>query len=110
MQVVISADDGIRADATAASLSGLRTVFKKDGTTTAGNSSQVTDGAAAVLMMSRREALKRGLPVLGIFRSFAAVGVDPAIMGVGPAVAIPAAVEKVRLLLLLQEITSLVFE
>jgi hypothetical protein len=58
-------------------------------------SSQVTDGAAAVLMMTRREALKRGLPVLGIFRSFAAVGVDPAIMGVGPAVAIPAAVEKV---------------
>jgi acetyl-CoA acyltransferase 1 len=46
-------------------------------------------------MMTRREALKRGLPVLGIFRSFAAVGVDPAIMGVGPAVAIPAAVEKV---------------
>jgi hypothetical protein len=62
-------------------------------------SSQVTDGAAAVLMMTRREALKRGLPVLGIFRSFAAVGVDPAIMGVGPAVAIPAAVEMVRGLL-----------
>eukprot|EP00882_Tetradesmus_deserticola_P002071 GHRQ01002219.1.p1 GENE.GHRQ01002219.1~~GHRQ01002219.1.p1 ORF type:complete len:461 (+),score=229.43 GHRQ01002219.1:155-1537(+) len=96
-QVVISADDGIRAGATAASLAGLRTVFKKDGTTTAGNSSQVTDGAAAVLMMTRREALKRGLPVLGIFRSFAAVGVDPAIMGVGPAVAIPAAVEKAGL-------------
>lgn len=57
---------------------------------------QVTDGAAAVLLMTRREALKRGLPLLGIFRSFAAVGVDPAIMGVGPAVAIPAAVEKVR--------------
>lgn len=56
---------------------------------------QVTDGAAAVLLMTRREALNRGLPVLGIFRSFAAVGVDPAIMGVGPAVAIPAAVEQV---------------
>ena len=55
----------------------------------------MTDGAAAVLLMTRREALSRGLPVLGIFRSFAAVGVDPAIMGVGPAVAIPAAVEKV---------------
>ncbi len=49
-----------------------------------------------MLLMTRREALSRGLPVLGIFRSFAAVGVDPAIMGVGPAVAIPAAVEKVR--------------
>ena len=56
---------------------------------------QITDGAAAVLMMTRREALRRGLPIVGIFRSFAAVGVDPAIMGVGPAVAIPAAVEKV---------------
>jgi hypothetical protein len=56
---------------------------------------QITDGAAAVLLMTRREALRRGLPILGIFRSFAAVGVDPAIMGVGPAVAIPAAVEKV---------------
>jgi acetyl-CoA acyltransferase 1 len=42
---------------------------------------QVTDGAAACLMMTRREALRRGLPILGIFRSFAAVGVDPAIMG-----------------------------
>lgn len=56
----------------------------------------MTDGAAAVLMMTRREAIARGLPVLGIFRSFAAVGVDPAIMGVGPAVAIPAAVQQVR--------------
>jgi Thiolase, C-terminal domain len=49
-----------------------------------------------VLLMTRREALRRGLPVLGIFRSFAAVGVDPAIMGIGPAVAIPAALAKVR--------------
>lgn len=57
----------------------------------------MTDGAAAVLLMTRREALNRGLPVLGIFRSFAAVGVDPAIMGVGPAVAIPAAVAQVSL-------------
>lgn len=55
----------------------------------------MTDGAAAVLMMTRREALARGMPVLGIFRSFSAVGVDPAIMGVGPAVAIPDAVAKV---------------
>jgi acetyl-CoA acyltransferase 1 len=98
-KVTISADDGIRPGATAASLSGLKTVFKRDGTTTAGNSSQVTDGAAAVLLMTRREALSRGLPVLGIFRSFSAVGVDPAIMGVGPAVAIPAAVEQAGLTL-----------
>ena len=58
---------------------------------------QVTDGAAAVLMMTRGEAMKRQLPILGIFRSFAAVGVDPAIMGVGPAVAIPEAVKQAGL-------------
>ncbi len=58
---------------------------------------QISDGAAAVLLMKRREAAKRGLPVLGIFRSFAAVGVDPAVMGIGPAVAIPAAVQKAGL-------------
>ncbi len=58
---------------------------------------QVTDGAAAVLMMTRREAHQRQLPILGIFRSFAAVGVDPAIMGVGPAVAIPEAVKQAGL-------------
>lgn len=60
---------------------------------------QVSDGAAVALLMSRREALKRGLPVLAAFRSFAAVGVDPAIMGVGPAVAIPEAVRMAGLTL-----------
>jgi acetyl-CoA acyltransferase 1 len=92
-RVVIDADDGIRPGTTAASLAGLRAVFKKGGSTTAGNASQVTDGAAACLLMTRREALRRGLPILLVFRSFAAVGVPPAIMGVGPAVAIPAAVK-----------------
>ena len=58
---------------------------------------QISDGASAVLLMKRSEALKRGLPILGIFRSFAAVGVDPAVMGIGPAVAIPAALEKAGL-------------
>lgn len=58
---------------------------------------QITDGAAAVLLMTRQEALNRHLPILGIFRSFAAVGVDPAVMGIGPAVAIPAAVKMAGL-------------
>jgi acetyl-CoA acyltransferase 1 len=49
------------------------------------------------LLTTRAEALKRGLPILGIFRSFAAVGVDPAVMGIGPAVAIPAAVKMAGL-------------
>lgn len=95
--VVVSEDDGIRAGTTAESLGQLRAVFKKDGTTTAGNSSQVTDGAGATLLMTRGEALRRGLPILGVFRSFAAVGVDPSIMGVGPAAAIPAALAKAGL-------------
>lgn len=58
---------------------------------------QVSDGAAASLLMTRREANRRGLPILAIFRSFSAVGVDPAIMGVGPAVAIPEAVRMAGL-------------
>ncbi|XP_066319893.1 3-ketoacyl-CoA thiolase 2, peroxisomal-like [Miscanthus floridulus] len=96
-KVVISVDDGIRPGTTASGLAKLKPVFKKDGTTTAGNSSQVSDGAGAVLLMKRSVALKRGLPILGVFRSFAAVGVDPAVMGVGPAVAIPAAVKSAGL-------------
>lgn len=95
--VIIDQDDGIRPDTSVASLSKLRTVFKADGTTTAGNSSQVTDGASAVLLMSRREAIRRGLPIQGIFRSFAVTGVPPEIMGIGPAVAIPAAVKAAGL-------------
>jgi acetyl-CoA acyltransferase 1 len=96
-RVVIDADDGIRPGTTAASLGALRPAFKKGGTTTAGNASQMTDGAAACLLMTRREALRRGLPVLLVFRSFAAVGVPPSIMGVGPAFAIPAAVAQAGL-------------
>jgi len=96
-EVVISVDDGIRPGTTASGLAKLKPVFKKDGTTTAGNSSQVSDGAGAVLLMKRSVALKKGLPILGVFRSFAAVGVDPAVMGVGPAVAIPAAVKSAGL-------------
>ncbi|KAL3159724.1 3-ketoacyl-CoA thiolase 2, peroxisomal [Trebouxia sp. C0009 RCD-2024] len=96
-EILVEHDDGIRPDISTAALAKLKAVFKKDGTTTAGNSSQVTDGAAAVLMMTRREAVRRQLPILGIFRSFAAVGVDPAIMGVGPAVAIPEAVKQAGL-------------
>ncbi|KAG6726162.1 hypothetical protein I3842_02G067300 [Carya illinoinensis] len=95
--VKISVDDGIRPSATVSDLARLKPVFKKDGTTTAGNSSQVSDGAGAVLLMKRSVALQKGLPILGIFRTFAAVGVDPAIMGVGPAVAIPAAVKAAGL-------------
>ncbi|KAF5464949.1 hypothetical protein F2P56_014986 [Juglans regia] len=95
--ITISVDDGIRPTTTVSDLAKLKPVFKKDGSTTAGNSSQVSDGAGAVLLMKRSVALQKGLPILGVFRTFAAVGVDPAIMGVGPAVAIPAAVKAAGL-------------
>lgn len=96
-QVTISLDDGIRPGSNMVDLAKLKPAFKKDGTSTAGNSSQVSDGAGAVLLMKRSLATKKGLPVLGVFRSFAAVGVDPAVMGIGPAVAIPAAVKSAGL-------------
>ncbi|CAL9081535.1 unnamed protein product [Musa acuminata var. zebrina] len=96
-QVTISVDDGIRPETSLSGLAKLRPVFKKDGSTTAGNSSQVSDGAGAVLLMRRDVAMQKGFPILGVFRSFAAVGVDPAVMGVGPAIAIPAAVKSAGL-------------
>ncbi|KAA0033267.1 3-ketoacyl-CoA thiolase 2, peroxisomal-like [Cucumis melo var. makuwa] len=95
--VTVSVDDGIRPNASLGDLAKLKPVFKKDGSTTAGNASQVSDGAGAVLLMKRSVAMKKGLPILGVFRTFAAVGVDPAIMGIGPAVAIPAAVKAAGL-------------
>nr|QSL78013.1 3-ketoacyl-CoA thiolase like chloroplastic [Nigella sativa] len=95
--ITVTEDDGIRASTTLEVLAKLKPAFKKDGTTTAGNASQVTDGAGAVLLMKRSMAMKRGLPILGVFRTFAAVGVDPAVMGIGPAVAIPAALKSAGL-------------
>jgi len=95
--VTISVDDGIRPNTSMSDLAKLKPAFKKGGGTTAGNSSQVTDGAGAVLLMKRKMAMQKGLPILGVFRSFAAVGCDPAVMGIGPAVAIPAAVKAAGL-------------
>jgi len=95
-QVTIVEDDGIRAT-TVADLSKLRPAFKKEGSTTAGNSSQTSDGAAAVLVMTRAEAEKRGLPILGKFVSAAVAGVPPNVMGIGPAYAIPPALQKAGL-------------
>ncbi|XP_023553959.1 3-ketoacyl-CoA thiolase 2, peroxisomal-like [Cucurbita pepo subsp. pepo] len=97
--VVVSVDDGIRPSTNMEILGKLKPAFKKDGCTTAGNSSQVSDGAAAVLLMKRSLAIQKGLPILGVFRSFSVVGVDPAVMGIGPAVAIPAAVKSAGLTL-----------
>eukprot|EP01128_Nolandella_sp_AFSM9_P000324 TRINITY_DN10490_c0_g1_i1.p1 TRINITY_DN10490_c0_g1~~TRINITY_DN10490_c0_g1_i1.p1 ORF type:complete len:433 (-),score=131.76 TRINITY_DN10490_c0_g1_i1:266-1528(-) len=95
--ITVSKDEGVRASTTKESLSKLRPVFKKDGTATAGNSSQTSDGAAVVVAMTRGEAKKRGLPILGRFLSYAVAGVPPEIMGVGPRYAIPPALEKAGL-------------
>ncbi|KAI9112332.1 hypothetical protein K1719_016855 [Acacia pycnantha] len=96
-KIVVSVDDGIRPNTNLTDLGKLKPAFQKDGSTTAGNASQVSDGAAAVLLMKRRVAVQKGLPILGVFRSFVAVGVDPAVMGVGPAFAIPPAVKSAGL-------------
>ncbi len=92
--VVVKADDGVRADTTAQGLGALKPAFAQDGASTAGNSSQVSDGAAATVIMSREKAESLGLTALGVLRAYAVVGVDPEIMGIGPAKAIPAAVAK----------------
>jgi acetyl-CoA acyltransferase 1 len=92
-EITVTQDDGPRGDTTIEGLSKLKPAFSKDGTTTAGNSSQVSDGAAAVLVTTRKKAQELKLPILGSFKSFAVDGVRPDIMGIGPAVAIPHALK-----------------
>lgn len=91
---VVEQDEYIRAGATLDSVAGLRPAFKKDGTVTAGNASGLNDGAAALVVMSREEAEKRGAPILATIRSWATAGVDPSIMGIGPVPASKKALEK----------------
>jgi len=93
---IINKDDGIR-ETTLESLKKLRPAFRENGTTTAGNSSQVSDGAAAVLLARRSVAKKLGLQILATFRSFSVVGVPPSVMGIGPAFAIPEALKKANI-------------
>lgn len=95
--ILVDKDDGIRPNTSLQVLSQLKPVFTPTGATTAGNSSQTTDGAAAALFMTRREARRRGLPVAGVWRGFAVSGVSPRIMGIGPAVAIPAVLQQTGL-------------
>ena len=93
----VSEDDGIRKGVTAESLGKLKPAFSADGCTHAGNASQVSDGAAAVLLARRSVAKKLGLPVVAKFCGGVTVGVPPNIMGVGPAYAIPRLLEKAKL-------------
>ncbi|KAK4109757.1 3-ketoacyl-CoA thiolase-like protein [Canariomyces notabilis] len=88
-EIVVDRDDGIRDGVTAESLGKIRPAFAKDGSIHAGNASQVSDGAAAVLLMKRSTAERLGQPILGKYVAASVVGVPPLLMGVGPWKAIP---------------------
>lgn len=93
-EVLVDRDDGPRAGTTVAGLGKLKPAFQKGGTTTAGNSSQLTDGAACVMLARRDVANKLGCKILGRFNAFATAGVPPNVMGIGPAYAVPKALEN----------------
>ena len=99
-EITISADEGNRPQTTLADLQKLQPVFKggryvKEGKyVTAGNASQLSDGAAAVLMMEGKEAEKRGMEALGVYRGMAVAGCGPEEMGIGPVFAIPKLLER----------------
>ena len=92
--VVVSEDEYIRHGATLEGMQKLKPAFSKDGTVTAGNASGINDGAAALVLMTAKEASKRGLTPLARIASWATAGVDPAIMGSGPIPASRKALEK----------------
>jgi acetyl-CoA acyltransferase len=94
---VVRFDDGVRADTTIESLAGLKPAFKVDGSVTAGNSSQMTDGAAAALVVSENYLKRVGRDPIARFVAFAVRGVPPEIMGIGPVEAIPAALRTAGL-------------
>ncbi|MBV5339252.1 MAG: thiolase family protein [Deltaproteobacteria bacterium] len=96
---LVDTDDGVRSDTTAAGLAKLKPAFKATGTVTAGNSSQMTDGAAAVLVVSEEYLNKIGKKALARFVAFAVKGVPPELMGIGPIAAIPAALKLAGLTL-----------
>lgn len=90
---IFSEDEGVRPETTVERLAVLKPAFAVKGCVTAGNSSQMSDGAAAVIVMEREKAQSLGLKPLAKFKSFAVAGVPPEIMGIGPVAAIPKALE-----------------
>ncbi|EEQ33572.1 3-ketoacyl-CoA thiolase with broad chain length specificity [Microsporum canis] len=92
--ITVSRDDGVRTGITPESLSKIRPAFAADGSIHAGNSSQISDGAAAVLLMKRSTAEKLGQKIIGKYVTASVVGVKPLLMGQGPWKAIPVALEK----------------
>lgn len=93
-EITVDRDDGIRPGITAESLGKIKAAFAKDGSIHAGNASQISDGAAAVLLMKRSTAERLGQAIIGKFVASSVVGVKPLLMGIGPWKAIPVALEK----------------
>ena len=91
--ITFTQDEGVRAETTLDILGKLRPAFNVRGSVTAGNSSQMSDGAASVLLMDREKAVSDGMKPLAKFRSFAVAGVPPEVMGIGPIAAIPKALK-----------------
>ena len=92
--MTLAQDEGNRADTTAEGLAGLKPVVSADGTITAGNASQLSDGASACVVMDAKLAERRGLQPLGIFRGLAVAGCEPDEMGIGPVFAVPRLLER----------------
>jgi acetyl-CoA acetyltransferase family protein len=93
-KIIVDTDEGPRKDTTLQALAKLKPVFAEGGSVTAGNSSQTSDGAAFVLVMSEKMVKKLGLTPIAVLRSYAVEGVEPRIMGMGPVVAIPKALKQ----------------
>ncbi len=96
-EYTVSADEGPRADTSPEALARLRPVFAAGGSVTAGNSSQTSDGAAFVLVMSERMVKELGLKPIARMMAYATAGVDPRIMGIGPVAAVPKALKQAGL-------------
>ena len=96
-EVLFDTEEGVRYDASYEGMAALKPAFKAKGTVTAGNSSQTSDGAAVLVLMSKEKADQLKVKPMAIFRSFAVAGVPPEIMGVGPAYAAPKAIKKAGL-------------
>ena len=94
LETVIDTDEGPRRDTTPEALGKLRTVFRADGTVTAATSSQMSDGAGALVLVSEKALKEYGLEPLAVFRGFSVAGVPPEIMGIGPIAAIPKVLEQ----------------
>ena len=95
--VTIDKDEFIRPETTVESLSSLRPAFKKDGVVTAGNSSGINDGAAALILTTREVANTLNLPILATLTGYAEAGVDPSIMGIGPVPAIEKLIQRTHI-------------